>query len=494
MGKKCRNLIIAAFLLLAIGVLSVSVYPKFARSIEMLKSSYNLLRQAANRRSDILTTAVPVSSKGTRHYAQGGIVADGVAYFTADHGNIERGDHYVKSERFPYVVAFTPRPPFTKTRAYAFKDTYDSAPLYLTTKDGAGLLLAHEYKQKRTKAINVRTGNTEWLSKPNQPGNLFFAYSYCAREDNSKIVLGAFRNGLHALNLINGRELWHIRRQATGGVTPCVDPKNQTAYYQYDKGLLKVDCRTGNILNEVRVAAPNTTISWNTVLVDDDYGYYIATYWYGAPQWDSAVRVYDKDLKLVWEHTSLPAGKKATLTYVDGKIITGIGNGWSEKYCGEDWKILKAWSIADGSVSWQTDLSGYGFLAIYNVPYFNGYVYAETQDTYGFTSKLFKIKADDGTLESVLDYGRPLTSCAPPIIANGMMFSGDLLSDGIVVTRLATGSESNWTGAFGDPQTHQNALPDGAGVTNVEMVEITGGEVSDPSKKGAESIVRRPAN
>ena len=75
-------------------------------------------------------------------------------------------------------------------------------------------------------------------------------------------------------------------------------------------------------------------------------------------------------------------------------------------------------------------------------------------------SRLFRIKAADGALEEVYEYGRPITSCAQPAVARGRMLSGDLHRDRIVVTRLAENSTADWPGAFGDPQTHQNAVVD----------------------------------
>ena len=64
--------------------------------------------------------------------------------------------------------------------------------------------------------------------------------------------------------------------------------------------------------------------------MNDSYGYFVATRWYGKPAWDSAIRVYDNDLNLVWEKTGLPNGKKDTLTYAQGKLVTGSGNGWAK--------------------------------------------------------------------------------------------------------------------------------------------------------------------
>ena len=71
-----------------------------------------------------------------------------------------------------------------------------------------------------------------------------------------------------------------------------------------------------------------------------------------------------------------------------------------------------------------------------------------------------------------LDYNASVLSCAPPIIARGFMFSGDLNRDGIVVTKLAEGSMADWPGPFYDACTNVYALPDEPGVRLVQMKEI----------------------
>ena len=88
---------------------------------------------------------------------------------------------------------------------------------------------------------------------------------------------------------------------------------------------------------------------------------------------------------------------------------------------------------------WKCDLSKYAYTCILNVPYYNGYFYAETQDgRHAATSKLFRINAADGQLQEVLDYGRKISSCAPCIIARGRVLSGDLHEDRTVATKIAT--------------------------------------------------------
>jgi hypothetical protein len=230
------------------------------------------------------------------------------------------------------------------------------------------------------------------------------------------------------------------------------------------------------------------------LLVNDSHGYFVATYWYGANMWDGAIRVFDKDLKPVWEKTGLPIGTKPTLTYADGKLVSGSGNQWYAKYKGNAWKYIAAYAIGTGEMIWKCDLSKYTYTCILNVPYYNGFFYAETQDdptpTPGVTSKLFRINASSGKLEQVVDYGRPISSCATCIIARGLVLSGDLWGDRVVATKIAEGSKLDWPGCFGDPQTNQMALPDEPGAKNVPMQEIgrdlsfkTSQSPSKPSKQ-----------
>jgi hypothetical protein len=447
----------------------------------------------------------PRSESGLDYYAQGGVVVDGVAYFTSTDGSRRPGVR--KTADFPSVVAFDVNT-FKTVKTYPFAQTYDSSPLVIQKKDGTWLVLAHEHKNRRTVAMNRDTAAVEWISEANQPGAYFFGYSYYVRQDGSKLILMACVNGLHAMSSETGEDVWWVRRASTGGATPCVDQANGWVYYQPNGELLKLQAADGQVLKSVDVAEPNTCISWNTVLVSDSHGYFVATRWYGKPVWDSALRVYDKDLNLVWEKTGLPHGKKDTLTYAEGRLVTGSGNGWAKNrsegkepapkpppesrnwppqylrgfferyqwtflYEGDEWKHITAYSISTGEILWQCDLSKYDYGSIGNLPYFNGYLYGENGGWPPQTAKSFRIDMSNGKLEDVFDYGRAITSCATHIIAHGKIFSGDLWDDGIAVTKVADGSKAEWPGPFGDPQTHQNAVTDEGNVQLVPIREIT---------------------
>lgn len=385
------------------------------------------------------------------------MVVDGVAYFTAN--DYSRLPGVTRTERFPCVVAFDIHS-FRKIRSYPVTFTYDSSPLVLQRKDGTWLVIAHEHKRQRTIAVNRDTGRVEWTSKTNQPGAYFFGYSYYTRDDGSKLILAACRNGLHALSEKTGEEVWWVRQRSTGGVTPCVDQAGGMVFYQCDGKLLKISAADGHVVGQIDVPAPNRCISWNTVLVDDASGRYVATRWYGKPEWDSAIRVYDWDLKLMWERTGLPNGKKDTLTYYDGKLVCGSGNGWAKGYTGNDWKYIAAYGIADGRVVWKCDLSSFDYKAIANLVHFNGYLYGENGGSPPQTTKCFRIDASTGQLVEVYDYGRMITSCATHIVARGKILSGDLWQDRIVATRIAENGSSDWPGPFGDPQRHTMSASD----------------------------------
>jgi hypothetical protein len=413
------------------------------------------------------------SDSGLDYYAQGGVVVDGVAYFLAD----QSCSKYWKADGYPFGVAFD-TDTFRKIRTYAFQDTYDSCPLVIQARSGTWLVIAHEHKQKRTVALDRHTGEVAWISPANQPGSYFFGYSYYVRDDGSKLVLAASQEGLHALSSEDGQEVWHVQVKSTGGVTPCVDQERDLVFYQADGRLIKVRASDGTIIGSAAVPRPCTTVSWNTILVDDAHGYFIATYWFDffdqdgktrKMEWNSGIRVYDGDLNLVWERTGLPGAKKTTLTYVDGKLIMGTGGHWGAKYEGDDWKYVIAYSIATGGIEWKCDLSAYDYNVIVNAPYAYGSLYAEA---WGKTGKLFRVDAATGALEGVLDYGVGIGSCAPCLIARGKVFSGDLVRDGIIVTEIAENSTANWPGPFCDPQTNTYALPDEPGVSPVAMREL----------------------
>jgi hypothetical protein len=130
---------------------------------------------------------------------------------------------------------------------------------------------------------------------------------------------------------------------------------------------------------------------------------------------------------------------------------------------------VTAYSVETGNVAWECDLSEYDYETIVNAPYGYGSVYAEA---WGKTGKLFRINARTGALEEVLDYGVGIGSCAPHLVAHGMVLSGDLVRDGIIATQVAETSTADWPGPFCNPQTNTYALPDEPGTTPLPMREL----------------------
>jgi len=417
------------------------------------------------------TLVNPVSATPLKYYAQGGVVVNGIAYFTSDDGKFLKTG--MRSKDFHGVVAFDVRT-LRKVRTYHFGQTYDSSPFLFRRTDGTWVIIAHEHLNRQTVARCRDTDTLVWKSETNQPGSMFFGYSSFLRPAGTQLIFMSCDNGLHAMSGETGKDVWWIRQKSSGGVTPCVDQGNGFVYYQCDAKLFKIRAEDGGIIRSVPVESPSVCVSWNTVLVNDSYGYYIATRWYGKPEWDCAIRVYDRDLNLVWEHKGLPNGKKDTFTYVDGKLLTGSGNGWSMQYesGGNSWKVLNAYSIRDGSVVWKCDLSNIPYQSLSNAPYYKGFFYAETWGGKYGPSHLLRIRASDGKIVEDLSYGRPVNSCAPCIIAHGRVLSGDLNEDRIVVTRIAENSGLDWPGPFGHPLTNQCALPDEPAAKLVPMAEI----------------------
>ncbi len=131
--------------------------------LQPLRANDELVRQGT------ATQINPRSRSGLDFYSQGGIVVDGVAYFTAN--DYSRRADVKRTDQFPCVVAFDVNT-FEKIREYNFGFTYDSSPLVLQRQDGTWLVIAHEHKNARSVAMNRETGQVEWSSDANQPGSI----------------------------------------------------------------------------------------------------------------------------------------------------------------------------------------------------------------------------------------------------------------------------------------------------------------------------------
>ncbi|MHC4815846.1 MAG: PQQ-binding-like beta-propeller repeat protein [Planctomycetota bacterium] len=429
-----------------------------------------------------LTLTRKTDHYGLPGYCQGGIVVDGIAYFTAG----ERRAPY------PNIVAFDVDT-FEIVKRYPFDSTYDSSPMIVRDSDGTDLIIAHEDQNQRTVAMDLASGQIAWVSAPNQPGRQFGGYALFKLDERAArsvgvpdrsgdIILASCANGLHALSARTGTSLWHLKPKTIGnynGVTPCVDQAAGHVFYQADKAIYKIDVITGRVLAQAQVPPPNVSISWNTVFVDDKHGRYVATYWYGAPskdRYDCAIRVYDTDLNLEWERTELPLDRKTTLCYFDGKLVVTPGHVFSYfNYSGDGWKYIPAYDISTGTLVWKCDLSAYDYPGMLNAVYYNGFVFAETVNYRGYgepPSFVFKIDGSTGRLVEVFGRGDWVTSCAPCIIAHGKLFSGDINFDRITAVQIAENSKQDWPSVFGTPARNTMALPEESGARLVPMREI----------------------
>lgn len=61
---------------------------------------------------------------------------------------------------------------------YATANSYDSSPIVLQSVDRSWYMLVHENENARTICRRVDDGSLVWYSAANQPGNLFFGYTY----------------------------------------------------------------------------------------------------------------------------------------------------------------------------------------------------------------------------------------------------------------------------------------------------------------------------
>ena len=186
---------------------------------------------------------------------------------------------------------------------------------------------------------------------------------------------------------------------------------------------MKLRASDGEILKTAEVDKPNVCISWNTVLVNDSHGYYVATRWYGAPGLGFGPAGVRRRLESgLGEDKAAARQRNRLVTYAEGRA-----GGWQRQRL-EVGLLGRRPGSTSRPTPWRTatkhgnaTLAKFDYKSVLNTPYHGGHFYAETQDGDEFTSKVFRISAADGKLLGVIDYGRPLTSCATSIIAHGMI-------------------------------------------------------------------------
>jgi len=122
-----------------------------------------------------------------------------------------------------------------------------------------------------------------------------------------------------------------------------------------------------------------------------------------------------------------------------------------------DWKYITAFNICNGNIKWNLNLAKYNYGNIHDVVYCNNYIYAITDNTGSMVKEnrlLFKIRAEDGFLEEVLDFGFPSSICASPVISNGKLFEAG------IPTSLGEGEKCDWYGQYGVRQVNHNSAGD----------------------------------
>ena len=89
-------------------------------------------------------------------YAQGGVVADGIAYFVSGSRPLRHADGY------PHVGAFDVRS-LKFVRSYDFGHLGDSTPLVIPKRNGDRLVVGHENRKARTAAFYRDSGEPAWV-------------------------------------------------------------------------------------------------------------------------------------------------------------------------------------------------------------------------------------------------------------------------------------------------------------------------------------------
>ncbi|MGV8092958.1 MAG: PQQ-binding-like beta-propeller repeat protein [Mangrovibacterium sp.] len=352
---------------------------------------------------------------------------------------------------------------------YQFEDVYDVSPLVEQKGDGTWLILEHERANGRVKALYLSDGETAWISDNNIPYIGGTGFSFYVNHAGLSVILAKGSNGLHALSVEDGKELWFSPAQSWFGTIPAVDQVNRWIYSQSFEEIKKIDAETGKVLKSAYIRPEAMTAHTNTLLVNDRHGYYIATVNWNGHVDEGNMIVYDSCLNVIWKKDRY-VERLSSLSYHDGLLYSAQCGGWYDyllkKTEHKNWKHITAFKINDGSVMWDLDLSRYNYTNMHDVIYCNGYLYAITDNTgtpEPLNRLLFRIDAADGRLVEMLDFGYPLSICASPVITNGKLFEAG------VVTVLGEGEKSDWYGQYGNGQLNHFAANDSSVTRIVEM-------------------------
>lgn len=406
--------------------------------------------------------ASPVRSFTTRDHS-------GVSGLSSEYGNIINGIGYFQDPNGTDVKAVE-LDSFEELWTYKFEDMYDVSPMVEKTRDGTWLVIEHERANSRVKALYLANGKEAWISDNNIPYIGGTGFNYYIKKDGMTIVLAKGSNGLHALSIEDGTELWFAPAQSWYSTIPAVDQRNRWIYSQSFENISKIEAETGRVIISKYTVPDAMTTHSNTLLVDDESGYFIATANWNGNLLTGDITVYDSTLNVAWKKTRF-IERLSSLCYYNGTLFSAQCGGWypfqnqlTEKY---DWKYITAFDIRNGDIRWNLSLAKYDYGNIHDVVYCSNYVYAITDNTGSMVKEnrlLFKIRASDGYLEEVLDFGFPKSICASPVISNGKLFEAG------VPTLLGEGEKRDWYGQYGVRQLNHNAA-DNRSVTHFSKME-----------------------
>ncbi len=405
-------------------------------------------------RNGRLSGSSPVRSFTTRDHS-------GISGLSSEYGTVRDGVGYFQDPNGKEVKAVDPDS-FEELWTYHFEDMYDVSPMIEKTKDGTWLILEHERANGRVKALYLADGTEAWVSDNNIPYIGGTGFNYYINRAGLTVVLAKGSNGLHALSIEDGTELWYTPAQSWYSTIPAVDQKNRWIYSQSFEEIKKIDAETGRVIKSTYTVPEGMTTHSNTLLVNDQFGYYVATVnWNGFVLYGD-IAVYDSTLKVVWKKSRF-VERLSSITYHDGSLYSAQCAGWypfEQEMTGKhDWKYITAYDIRNGNIKWNLSLAKYNYINIHDAVYCNNYLYAITDNT-GFGKQenrlLFRIRASDGFLEEVLNFGYPLSICASPVISDGKLFEAG------VPVLLGEGEKCDWYGQYGVQQLNHNAADDKA--------------------------------
>jgi hypothetical protein len=349
---------------------------------------------------------------------------------------------------------------------------YDVSPMIEQMKDGSWLVIEHERANSRVKALYMAEGKEAWVSDNNIPYIGGTGFNYYIDKNGLTVVLAKGSNGLHALSVDDGTELWFTPAQSWFSTIPAVDQKNRWIYSQSFERVEKIDAETGKVLKSVYTVPDAMTTHSNTLLADDEFGYFVATANWNGNLLYGDITVYDSTLNVVWKNKRY-IERLSSLCYHNGLLFSAQCGGWylfqNELTDKQDWKHITAFDIRNGYIKWDLSLAKYNYNNIHDVVYCNKYVYALTDNTGSMVKEnrlLFRIRAEDGFLKEVLDFGIPKSICASPVISGGKLFEAG------IPTLLGEGEKTEWYGQYGVRQLNHNAAPDNAVIVPGRMKNL----------------------